>query len=215
MPPVPGPQRWQVSDVRASPKEQATVQDPLELCVSQGDQGPRSCTWLHNSSCMTFFPPFLASLFILFPITKYKKLPQKKIIKLSILLCRDSLVGFCCKRWRYLFCSVGLSTWIRVLYTMEITHLYCSMLLWFNLTLKGQGWDELYWFTFLFLCGCYLNMGCLEVIGIGWSLKVGSGHGCSRLTRKEHPKAFILSLQTSSTMLCCYSTKKSSSNARI
>lgn len=76
-PPVPGPQRWKVSDARASPKEQAAAQDPLELCVSLGDHGlAHDC--MIPLAVLFFSFLFLASLFILFPIAKYKFTQKKK-----------------------------------------------------------------------------------------------------------------------------------------
>lgn len=128
-----------------SPRPIGTVRVP---------QRPWSCAWLHDPLTALFFSfLFLASFFILFPVAKYKFTQKKKktihssmqSLPCGILLEKMGVIWlvlwgclhgeeFSCPQWR---------SWC--------TCLYCNTLLWFNLTLKGCVWEELYWSTSLFV----------------------------------------------------------------
>lgn len=133
---------------RLQPKTHWNCACPTETMVL------RMIAW---SSYSTFFFSFLflASFFILFPVAKYKFTQKKKKNKTihssmqslpcGILLEKMGVIWlvlwgclhgeeFSCPQWR---------SWC--------TCLYCNTLLWFNLTLKGCVWEELYWSTSLFV----------------------------------------------------------------
>lgn len=109
-----------MSDARASPKEQAAAQDPLELCVSHRDHGlAHDCMILLQHFFFSFL--FLASFFILFPVAKYKFTQKKKKQNYPFFYVELTVWDFAGKDGSYLISSVGLSTWRRVfLPTMEI-----------------------------------------------------------------------------------------------
>lgn len=150
-PPVPGPQRWQVSDARASPKEQAAAQDPLELCASLRDHG-----LAHD--CMILLQHFFFSLlgfFFLF----YFQLQNIRLLRKKNKTIHSSMQSLLCGILLEKMGVIWLVLW-GCLHGEEFscpqwrswcTCLYCNTLLWFNLTLKGCVWEELYWSTSLFM----------------------------------------------------------------
>lgn len=115
---------------------------------------PWSCAWLHDPlAALFFFSSWLLFLFY-FQLQNISLLRKKKKQNYPFFYAELTVWDFAGKDGSYLISSGGClhgEEFSCPQWRSWCTCLYCNTLLWFNLTLKGCVWEELYWSTSLFV----------------------------------------------------------------